>query len=327
MKSRITEKTLSVIVPAYNVEKYIDLSIESIVSQTYTDLEIIIVDDGSPDKSGELAEKWAKKDSRICVYHKENGGISSARNYGIERAHGSYITFVDSDDTLCHDAYSKMMEAFDENVDIVCCGINRVNEEGKLISSSILYGSKQDFTPSQAMSAVLKDISIGIAVYNKIYKASLFLDEMDSIRFPVGQTMEDAAVLPQLFKKCSIIRQIPVAGYNYYLHAMSITTRPLDSNVFFVYSRIEEYEENLANWFTDIEDALKLYKHRNYLYLYRRAILERNVIDSKIYLKAKKEFDQIWVEALTDKNLSVREKLMVIETKLHLHILRKKRLS
>lgn len=327
MISKITEKTISIIVPVYNVEKYLELSIESIVSQTYTDLEIIIVDDGSTDKSGVLAEKWAEKDSRICVYHKENGGISSARNYGIERAHGRYITFVDSDDTLCLDAYSKMMAAFDENIDVVCCGINRVNEEGKLISSNNLCGSKQDFTPSQAMSAVLKGTSIGMAVYNKIYKASLFLDEMEPIRFPVGQTMEEAAVLPQLFKKCSIIRQIPEAGYNYYLHAMSITTRPLDSNVFFVYSRIEEYEENLANWFTDIEDALKLYKHRNYLYLYRRAILERNVIDSEIYFKAKNEFDQIWVEALTDKDLPFREKLMVIETKLHLHILRKTRLS
>ena len=91
---------ISVIVPVYKAEKYVGECIESILSQTYTDFELLLVDDGSPDKSGEICDYYAGKDPRIIVYHKENGGVSSARNYGIEHAVGEWICFVDSDDTI-----------------------------------------------------------------------------------------------------------------------------------------------------------------------------------------------------------------------------------
>ena len=102
--------TISVIVPVYKVEKYLDRCIESIVNQTYKALEIILVDDGSPDNCPEMCDNWAKKDNRITVIHKENGGVSSARNAGIGIATGKYIHFVDSDDWLELNAYKTIME-------------------------------------------------------------------------------------------------------------------------------------------------------------------------------------------------------------------------
>ena len=99
---------VSVVVPVYNVEKYLSRCLDSIINQTYRNLEILLVDDGSTDKSGEICDYYALKDNRIKIFHKNNGGVSSARNYALERMSGDYVTFVDSDDTLSIDAVKKL---------------------------------------------------------------------------------------------------------------------------------------------------------------------------------------------------------------------------
>ena len=103
--------SISIIVPVYKVEKYLDRCVESLVRQTFDDIEIILVDDGSPDKSGKMCDEWEKKDERIRVIHKKNGGLSEARNYGIEAARGDYVAFIDSDDWIDDD----MMEILSDN--------------------------------------------------------------------------------------------------------------------------------------------------------------------------------------------------------------------
>lgn len=124
---------LSVIVPIYNVEEYLDECIKSIVNQTYKNLEIILVDDGSPDHCPELCDIWAEKDSRIKVIHKENGGVSSARNAGLDAAIGDFIAFVDSDDYLDFDMYEIMLTQMREhNADMAQCGIVRENADGSV---------------------------------------------------------------------------------------------------------------------------------------------------------------------------------------------------
>ncbi len=124
---------LSVIVPIYNVEEYLDECIKSIVNQTYKNLEIILVDDGSPDHCPELCDIWAEKDSRIKVIHKENGGVSSARNAGLDAAAGDFIAFVDSDDYLDSDMYEIMLTQMREhNADMAQCGIVRENADGSV---------------------------------------------------------------------------------------------------------------------------------------------------------------------------------------------------
>ena len=117
---------ISVIVPVYNVAAYLDRCVKSIVNQTYADLEIILVDDGSPDQCGTMCDNWAMKDKRIKVVHKENGGLSDARNAGIEVASGDYIGFVDSDDWIEPDMYQDLLEAVErEGAELAVTGINR----------------------------------------------------------------------------------------------------------------------------------------------------------------------------------------------------------
>ena len=129
------EDLISVIVPIYNVEKYINRCIDSIIEQTYTNLEIILVDDGSTDNSGSICDEYAKKDNRIKVIHKENGGVSSARNVGLDTAIGQYITFVDSDDYIEKKYCEILLKTLKkQKADCVACGYNRIykNKEEKM---------------------------------------------------------------------------------------------------------------------------------------------------------------------------------------------------
>lgn len=114
--------TISVIIPVYNAEKYLRRCIDSVLSQTFTDFELLLIDDGSKDKSGAICDEYAAKDSRVRVFHKENGGVSSARNMGLDNACGNYIAFVDADDWIDGNMYYEMFAAINESKsDIVCC--------------------------------------------------------------------------------------------------------------------------------------------------------------------------------------------------------------
>ena len=122
---------ISVIVPVYNTEKYLDRCIQSILSQTYSNIEILLIDDGSTDSSGAICDKYAEQDSRVRVFHKANGGVSSARNMGLDKAKGTWFTFVDSDDWIDMDMYEQMYNAAIQNkVDMVCCDL--LGEYGKM---------------------------------------------------------------------------------------------------------------------------------------------------------------------------------------------------
>lgn len=123
-QERIPEM-ISVIVPVYNMEKYLDRCVESIVNQTYTNLEIFLVDDGSTDRSGEICDQWENKDSRIVSIHKKNGGLSDARNYGIISSHGEYISFIDSDDYIAPDFMEHLYNNRAEK-GITICGYTQV---------------------------------------------------------------------------------------------------------------------------------------------------------------------------------------------------------
>ena len=125
---------ISVIVPIYNVEQYLDRCVKSIVEQTYTNLEIILVDDGSPDNCGAMCDSWAARDNRIKVIHKENGGLSDTRNAGLGIATGDFISFIDSDDWIESAFYEKLLTAIREsNAEVAACATNFVTEDERLI--------------------------------------------------------------------------------------------------------------------------------------------------------------------------------------------------
>lgn len=181
------EEMISVIVPVYNVEAYLDQCIASIVSQTYTNLEIILVDDGSPDNCPDMCDVWAKRDPRIKVIHKENGGLSDARNAGMAVATGSYIGFIDSDDYISPDMYRLLYERIvADGTEIAACGIELVYEDGRT-SRPLNQAGSFVLTREAAMEAVILESRLKQPVCYKLYRSGL----IQNLLFPMGKCHED----------------------------------------------------------------------------------------------------------------------------------------
>lgn len=201
---------VSVIVPVYNVELYIDKCIDSIVNQSYKNIEIILVDDGSKDSSGKICDKYQNKDERIRVFHKVNGGLSSARNYGIKKATGDWYVFVDSDDWIDKYMIQKLLMFADKmSVEIVCCGKVLVDLNGT--AQKIHTLENFCLSPEKIIPLAVFDKEVGVSAWGKIYKKQLFED----IRFPEGEIHEDVAIMYRLFMKCKKIGVINKALYFY----------------------------------------------------------------------------------------------------------------
>lgn len=196
---------VSVIVPVYKVEQYLNRCVESILNQTYKDLELILVDDGSPDKCGEICDKFVEQDSRVKCIHKKMGGVSAARNTGIRMATGEYICFVDSDDYISEDYLLEFAKEIDKNaVEIIICGYTEIKGKNKI---------ERNFYDLD-LGNIRRNIvlrSWAPAAWNKCYKKELFKDEL----FPVGQTMEDLFLIPSLLLKTDKISCINKALYYY----------------------------------------------------------------------------------------------------------------
>ena len=204
------EKTISVIVPIYRVEKYLDKCIQSIVNQTYTDLEIILVDDGSPDRCPEICDAWSVRDSRIRVIHLKNSGVSAARNAGIRAAKGEFLYFVDGDDWIEPTLCEQVMGIFTKHdVDIVTFDCNMITETGEYLGGTEKLGEG-----ILSVEAGLKELLLGhINNYacNKVYRRSVFTD----IWFPNRTAFEDMAISYKLFLNAKSIYCLNEKLYNY----------------------------------------------------------------------------------------------------------------
>ena len=208
---------ISVIVPVYKVEQYLDECVASIVAQTYPNLEIILVDDGSPDRCPEICDVWAQKDKRIKVIHKFNGGLSDARNAGLELASGEYIAFVDSDDWISPDMYVTMHKAMREaNADICSCGIVEAYPEYQQSRNlPELVGDSEEI-----LQLLYADTLYPVMAWNKLYHS----EHWKNLRFPTGKICEDAFTTYQLVDKAEKIVQINTPLYFYRIRENSIMT-------------------------------------------------------------------------------------------------------
>lgn len=209
---------VSVIVPIYNVEKYLDRCISSIVNQSYKELEIILVDDGSTDGSTEIIDSYAKQDDRIVVIHKVHTGVSDARNAGIDRAGGECICFVDSDDSV-HKEYVAVLAALMEEYqcDIVQCAFNRDSKEQELLRKQTT--GIEAYSNLEMLNNIYSAMSVEIVVvWNKLYKRELF----SNVRFPQGMIHEDEAVIYQLLYKAKRIVRTDEILYFYYPNSNGI---------------------------------------------------------------------------------------------------------
>lgn len=315
---------ITVIVPFYKSEKYIENCLKSIVNQTYKNLEILLINDESPDSSKKICENLMKKDSRIKIIDKKNGGVSSARNLGIDSANGDFITFVDSDDEIELDLYERMVKYIKDDTDIICCGIKRCTSKGEVLFESNMSYEKENFTPFDAMRACLENKEIGFNVYTKLFRKELFNGD-NLIRFPEGRLMEEAFVLPYLFIKGKLIRHCKYAGYKYFIRENSYTTKTLNEECFYIFDTIDDYEKNLDNLYPGINKYVRKWKYINCINLYRTALLDKKNIKKNVFKRIKREFNRIWVKALFSNTILLREKLILLETKLKIVVLRKKR--
>ncbi len=220
---------ISIIVPVYSVEEYLERCVRSLMAQTYENLEIILVDDGSPDNCGALCDGFAKEDSRLVVIHKENGGLSSARNAGVDIARGEYLGFVDSDDWMEPDAYEALVKlALQEQVKLVCGGRYDVRAKTGEKKPGLCPPKTEVISGEALVRRIFLWDNVDSAAWDKLYHRSLF----ETIRYPVGRIVEDVPTTYRIALLAGRVGMLSKPIYNYYHRPGSITNAAVSEKVF-----------------------------------------------------------------------------------------------
>lgn len=268
------DKLVSIIVPVYNVEKYLNVCIESIVNQTYTNLEIILVDDGSKDKSGQLCEKWKSVDQRIQVIHKENAGLGFARNSGLDIATGDYVMYIDSDDYISKNMVQKLLDTAEiTGSDTVFCGLVRVLADGRMIPMPAYYENKS-FKGNEIIDDVLlemvgskpecsNDANLFMSVWHAIYSRKII--EKYSIRFPSERIVmcEDIMYHIDYLRRASCVTYIKDPLYYYRVNPKSLSQVYDESR----FKRQKELSIEIKSSLSKFVNAEKIDLHENRRFL------------------------------------------------------------
>lgn len=247
---------ISIIIPVYKVEKYLEKCIQSVINQTYENLQIILVDDGSPDNCGKICDEYAKKDHRIEVIHKSNGGLSDARNKGLEIAKGEYIGFVDSDDYIEADMYEVLYNLLKQyNADVSICNFYTVSQ-GKISIKNADNGINE-YNRIEILKEILLDKNIQSYAWNKLYKKELF----DEIKYPIGKKYEDIGTTFYLLEKCNKVVVTGKSEYYYINRQDSIVNNVTESTITdyieLIMQRYDYIEENIKELSSYNKDYLK----------------------------------------------------------------------
>ncbi len=214
------EPVISVIVPVYNVERYLGRCVDSVLSQTYTSLEVILVDDGATDRSGEICDAYAAKDPRVRVIHKANGGLSSARNAGIDAASGEYLAFVDSDDWIEEDMYRHMLSRMQNYGAMLACA-GRYDVDGATGEKTVglCPGEEACISAEELVGRIFLWDGCDSSACDKLYHRSLF----DIFRYPEGKVCEDVPTTYKIVLQAQRAVLCPVPFYNYFHRPGSIS--------------------------------------------------------------------------------------------------------
>ena len=280
---------ISVIVPVYNVEEFLPKCVDSLLTQTYRNLEIILVDDGTKDNSGEICDAYAARDSRIRVIHKENGGLSSARNAGIDIAGGEYLSFVDSDDWIEPQTYEWMLELVRKyDVKLVCAGRYDVKYTSGKKTKGLCPPREEVITGEELVRRIFRWDNIDSAACDKLYHRSLFRE----IRYPLGKVCEDVPTTYRIALDAGKAAMCPKPVYNYLHRPGSITTASVSPKTF----HFSEHTEKVLPWILENRPALaaeaEYLRVRSLVYnltVLELADVEQRKIHGEVYRKSRRE--------------------------------------
>lgn len=216
------EYKISIVVPIYNVEKELDRCVQSIMHQTYFNIEIILVDDGSPDKCPAMCDEYAKQDMRVVVIHKSNGGLSDARNAGLKKATGEYVLFVDSDDYIEIDACERLVAGMKEKVDFVAGAYKVKNNNKEFIKRHSNIQEKVIYTSREFVIQSIKNNEWYAPAVLNLYRRSFLIE--NQLFYKVGYLFEDVEMLPRIFLAAQKMVYIDYPFYNYIIRNGSIIT-------------------------------------------------------------------------------------------------------
>lgn len=277
---------MSIVIPVYNVERYLAQCFATVITQTYKNIEVLLIDDGSTDTSGNISDKLAQSDSRVSVIHKKNGGLSDARNTGIRSAAGDYITFIDSDDYVDASFVEIMLESAQRTgADISQCNNSRKSNQLGLGSNA-----EKSMRGTDAFVMLMKYKAISPTVWAKIYKLSLFRD--NNIEFPVGRLHEDTAVLYKLIYFANRIVCLNNVLYYYRLNNMSIMNASYTEHH---YGSVVHYHKELDEFISNnkvIISRRAIYRHKALRFL---SVLNKMALHHKEGLKAYKNLKDEYI--------------------------------
>ncbi len=292
---------ISVIVPVYKVEKYLRRCVDSILSQSFTDFELLLTDDGSPDNCPAICDNYAAKDSRVRVIHKENGGLSSARNAALNICEGKYICFVDSDDYITPDALETLYAALTEtDSDIAVGNMLSVDESGN---------TADFYTPARERTVLEGDEILSTmnqpCAPNRLYKAEIF----DNLRYPVGRLYEDVFIWHKILAQTK--RMVLTGRVDYYYLIRSDSIMHSDYDIRFtdiVFAIKERYEWLDSTGQTQLADEARLFVYSRVAVAY--AHLDRNNPAHREKLKEIKEiYNDCFPVLMKNKSIGFRQKL------------------
>lgn len=234
---------ITVIIPVYNVQDYLARCVDSVLAQTHQDLEIILVDDGSTDASGDICDQYAERDSRISVIHKSNGGLSDARNAALDVMRGDYVTFVDADDYVHPQFVELLLHTIEgTGAPIAVCRWQELNDGERPKSADTGNITTKLFSQAEAINSVFYQQELNHSACSRLFKASIF----DGLRFPEGKLYEDLAVIYPILKKVDRVALISPAMY-YYMHRTGSIIESMTLQRTHVLDHLESLEEQVAD--------------------------------------------------------------------------------
>lgn len=281
---------ISVVIPVYKVEKYLRECVDSVINQTYKNLDIILVDDGSPDKCPAICDEYAEKDTRVRVIHRKNGGLSAARNSGIDIARGEYITFIDSDDYVSR-VYVEQLYFTLKTSGAGASQCDMSSYSARL--NDTINPNYKIYSAHDAIKGALNQKHVIRAAWGKLYPISIFTETCvwGGVRYPEGQTAEDLFVMPQVFDLAGSLAVSDSVKYFYRLRNDSLWLMPFDSSKLDYFKSSSFIEEYLKARHPDLLDYVYWDKIRNSIYILRRALQtepEDSPVVNRIFQSIKK---------------------------------------